>query len=749
MSKYSALFGEKSQQQTHTSPQPLEQAQPYCLLFVDDEPNILQSLRRVFRIENYRIFTAPNGLEALTLLENNTIHLVISDYMMPKMNGADLLREIKGRYPDTIRIMLTGHADTNAVMSAIKDGAVYKFILKPWHDDDLRVTVALALEQYDLKSKNRQLKESNEIAARDLALLSKLAVTNRSQLAILLQKKSLLNESQLQEIYKNQQFHKKSVITTLLEKAWIKEHAIRKILVKDLGFSEIDLAEVQIDPAVLSLIPKRICEQQLILPISQSGRHLTLAMADPMDEGLLEEFRFNLSMDIKVVMANVANFRAKFAEVYANQELDFKELETIVGSEDPLEGIEVIIEESDDIGIDELLAATDEPPAVRMLNAIILEAVRLRASDIHIHPRSKHIVVRYRIDGVLSDKIHIPSNLLMPLVSRVKVMAELDITERRKPQDGRITVKTPLRIIDLRISTLPTINGEKVVMRILDRNAEVVQLDDLGFSERNLAQVSFAVQKPQGIFLTTGPTGSGKTTTLYSLLKTFAKPENNYVTIEDPVEYYLDMAGQVMVKEKTGLNFATILRAILRQDPDVILLGEIRDFETAEVAFHAALTGHLVFSSLHTNSSIATIARLTDLGLKPFIISSALSGIVTQRLVRKICDQCKTTEKTDRRKIRQLGAQFSQFSSTLYTGNGCEACNNTGYRGRVGLYEVLIPSELLNQLIARGASTEELLECAKNDGMITLLEDAIDKIKTGKTTVDEVIRVLGPQTIVD
>lgn len=745
MTKYASLFGAKTDHNNDNNSTSVVQ-DPYSILIVDDEPNIIKSLRRVFRDENYNILTASDGIEALHILEKNLCHLMISDYMMPNMNGAELLREVKKHYPDTIRIMLTGHADTTAVMSAIKDGAVYKFILKPWHDDDLRVTVALALEQYELKQKNKQLQDNIEVASRDLEMLSKLAITNRSQLAILLQKKNLLNNTQLQEIYKQQQFHKKPVLTTILDKGWVKEPVIRKILRKDLLIREIDLNECHIDPAIIALVPRKICEQQYILPIAQSGRHLTLAMADPMDEGLIEEFRFSLGLEIDVVMADTSAFCKKFKQLFGDEKLTFKELETIIGSNDPFEGVEVIIEDDDEIAIDELLSSTEDPPAVRMLNAIILEAVRLGASDIHIHPRSKYVVVRYRIDGVLLDKIHIPTNLLMPLVSRVKVMAELDITERRRPQDGRITAKTPLRIIDLRISTLPTINGEKIVMRILDRNAEVVNLDDLGMSQLQRSQVSFAAQKPQGIILTTGPTGSGKTTTLYSLLQTYAQPEKNYVTIEDPVEYYLDMAGQVMVKEKTGLSFAKVLRAILRQDPDVILLGEIRDFETAEVAFHAALTGHLVFSSLHTNSSIATIARLTDLGLKPFIISSALSGIITQRLVRKICSHCRQPIQEDQTIICQLGPKF-QNNKQYFNGAGCDQCNGSGYKGRLGLYEVLIPSEQLTSLIARAASTDEMFECARSEGMITLLDDAFDKVKSGLTTVSEIMRVLGPQSL--
>lgn len=352
-----------------------------------------------------------------------------------------------------------------------------------------------------------------------------------------------------------------------------------------------------------------------------------------MDSGLIDDLKFAIDMDIVPVMANVQDIRDKLTEIYG-QDASYSELETLLMDSDQAEGIEIIIEDEDNVSLEELLNSTEEPPAIRLANVIMLEAIRLGASDIHIHPRAKSVVVRYRIDGVLHDKIQFPHNIHMSLVSRLKVMSELDVTERRRPQDGRITVKTPMRIVDLRISTLPTINGEKIVMRLLDRNASVHRLSELGLSNNVLTMVENVISKLQGIILVTGPTGSGKTTTLYSMLQHNATSEKNYVTIEDPVEYYLDMAGQVMIKEKIGLDFTSVLRAILRQDPDVILLGEIRDHKIAEVAFHAAMTGHLVYSTLHTNSTVATIARLLDLGLKPYVVASAIEAIIAQRLVR-------------------------------------------------------------------------------------------------------------------
>lgn len=743
MSQYASLFtGETSKDDVNVP----ETSGGYCILLVDDEPNILSALKRVFRQENYHIITAYSGEEALQKLAEQKIQLVISDFKMPGMTGGELLRKVKQLYPNTIRIMLTGHADSEAVMSAVKEGAVYKFILKPWHDDDLRVTVALALEQYDLVERNKALQEKNAEKTKEISQLSKLAVSNRSHLAIMLHKRNLLNDRQLQELYKIQQTKKIPTIKVLLEKEWVLEKKIREILKTEFLVDEVSLSEFQVDSVIASLVPRSFCERQLVLPLKQENRRLMLVMADPMDMGLIDDLRFTIGMDIQPVMAPADDIKEKISEVYG-ESFDFDDLETLVSSDDPFEAIEVILDDDDDISIEELLQSSDEPPAIRLVNAIILESVRHNASDIHIQPRTKNVVVRYRIDGILVDKIHIPRNLLMSLVSRIKVMAELDITERRRPQDGRITVKTPLRVIDLRISTLPTINGEKVVMRLLDRNASIQEVSQLGLADEDLKKVINVVKKPQGIILATGPTGSGKTTTLYSLLQHNATPDKNYVTIEDPVEYYLDMAGQVMIKDKVGLDFATVLRAILRQDPDVILLGEIRDIETAEVAFNAALTGHLVFSTLHTNSAVATVARLLDLGLKPYIISSALEAVISQRLVRKICVACKESDEPDGELLHQLGPVFEQDKPQTFHGAGCKKCNHSGYQGRVGIYEILVPGVYMKNLIAAGASIGELIEATVEQGMRSMLQDARAKVDSGQTTMAEVLRVLGPQVV--
>ena len=717
----------------------------YRILLVDDEPNVLSALKRVFHHENYEVVTCQEPKQALERFTRESFQLIVSDYMMPEMNGGELLRQARAIRPDMIRIMLTGHADVNAVISAVKSGAVYKFILKPWNDDDLRVTVALALEQYELKQKNNALLRDNQVKAKEIEQLAKYGVTNRSQLAIMLNKRGMLNNLQVQELMRLQQHQKDPLIKQIVARGWVSEKAIHDLIAHELLIQQISLDEFSIDPAVAALVPASLCVRQIILPLKVEGKRLTLAMADPLDAGLVDDLRFVTGLDIVPALAPITAIQARIADVYKAGIIDIADLEVSFGAADPYEGIEIVIEDDDAQSLEELLRGTDEPPAIRLVNSIFLEAIRLGASDIHIQPRAKNVVVRLRIDGVLVDKIQIPHNMHQSIVSRIKVMAELDISERRRPQDGRIAVKTPKKMVDLRISTLPTINGEKVVMRILDRNSAVLSVSALGFGSDDLAKIQRANDKPQGIVLATGPTGSGKTTTLYSLLQSNATPEKNYITIEDPVEYYLDAAGQVLVRDKIGLTFPLVLRAILRQDPDVLLIGEIRDFETAEVAFHAALTGHQVFSTLHTNSAIATVSRLFDLGLKPFVIASALEAVIAQRLVRQICDCCRAPTAPDAELLQRLGGQFAASIATAYKGSGCPACYQAGYKGRVGLYEVLVPDEHLRHLIATEAPVTELTQYAHAHGFKTLRDDAYEKVRTGQTTLEEVFRVLGPE----
>jgi type II secretory ATPase GspE/PulE/Tfp pilus assembly ATPase PilB-like protein/DNA-binding response OmpR family regulator len=720
----------------------------YRILLVDDEPNVLSALRRVFRQENYEVVTCGDPIAALAMVKEQPFHVLISDFMMPGMDGGELLQQARQVRPDMIRIMLTGHADVNAVVAAVKSGAVYKFILKPWNDDDLRVTVALALERQELSRSHLALSKDNARKTREIEQLAKFSVSNRSRLATVLHKKGLLTLGQVQELIRGQQQSQKqqSALKSMVERGWVTEKAVHAMLAGELMLQQVSLDEMAIDLAVASLVPAALCQRHLIIPLAIEDKRLTVAMADPLDEGLLHDLRFVTGLEVNPVLAPMSAIIAKIGKVYGLGREGMSGADHDPGAEDPYEGIEIVIEDDEmEQSLDELLRGTDEPPAIRLVNAILLEAIHLGASDIHIQPRAKNVVVRLRVDGVLLDKMQIPHNMHQSIVSRIKIMAELDISERRRPQDGRLAVKTPKRIVDLRVSTLPTITGEKVVMRILDRNSAVLRLDAIGLSSADLIKVRHAADKPQGIVLATGPTGSGKTTTLYSLLQSSATPEKNYITIEDPVEYYLDTAGQVVVREKIGLTFPLVLKAILRQDPDTLLIGEIRDVETAEVAFHAALTGHQVFSTLHTNSAIATISRLFDLGLKPFVIATALEAVIAQRLVRKICQACRASAAPDPALLERLGGQFLAQGVTGFKGTGCDVCHGSGYKGRLGLYEVLAPDAHLRHLIASEAAITDITEYAREQGFLTLRDDGANKLRDGLTTLEEIFRVLGPE----
>ncbi|MDR7489743.1 MAG: GspE/PulE family protein, partial [Armatimonadota bacterium] len=395
----------------------------------------------------------------------------------------------------------------------------------------------------------------------------------------------------------------------------------------------------------------------------------------------------------------------------------------------------------EDVSVEQLKALVEDAPVVRLVNMIIEDAVRERASDIHIEPQRSGLLVRYRIDGVLHDVMKPPLNLKSPLISRVKIMADMDIAERRKPQDGRIHLRTAGRAIDLRVSTLPTVYGEKVVMRILDQSTPLIGLSHLGFHSETLSQWEAAVNKPYGMILVTGPTGSGKSTTLYGTLNTLNTLEKNIVTVEDPVEYQLPRINQVQVNPKAGLTFATGLRSILRQDPDIIMVGEIRDRETAEIAVQAALTGHLVLSTLHTNDAASAVSRLVDMGIEPFLVSSSVIAILAQRLARQICSDCKTGYSPPPDALKRLGLDTAE-GVTLYRGAGCEACRHTGYKGRIGVFELLVVTDSLRELIVRRAPAAELKAQAVREGMRTLRDDGLEKVLSGVSTIDEILRVV-------
>lgn len=752
MSKLASLFLiDKKPTATDDDP-PSNPAEPrsskYTILFVDDEQKVLNAIQRIFRKENYNLLTALSGQDALSILSNEQqVHVVVSDHRMPGMTGADLLRKVKAEYPLTIRIMLTGYADVDAVMGAVNDGAVYKFITKPWNDDDLRLTISLALEQFDLLRENDRLRKQTSTQKKKIKQLSRFVNTHHSQLGNLLLKDNQITQTILDKALANQARTNTILPKILIHMGVVDEKALIDLIERHTDINRVSPAEFSVPQSLAVLIPKEICKKNILMPLKRQGTKLIVAMADPTDLTKIDDLAFITGMPIQPVVATQKEILDKINEIFTetNGLIDtLTKLEPV----DPTEQIEIILDEEDeDVSVEDLVKAKDRPPAIRIVNAIISDALRHSASDVHIEAKTKYVMVRYRIDDLLIDKLHIPLSMHLAIVSRIKVMSELDIAERRRPQDGRITVKSSTRIVDMRISTLPTINGEKVVLRILDKSAASKKIEELGFAPKDLKIVSQYIERPQGIILATGPTGSGKTTTLYSMLHKGAKITKNFTTIEDPVEYHMGMAEQVNVREKIGLTFSSALRSILRQDPNVIMLGEIRDHETAQVAFHSALTGHLVLSTLHTNSSIASITRLRDMGLESYVIADALVGVIAQRLVRKICPHCITQIQPDAQQMAALKITVPDF--TVFKGKGCEKCNHTGYKGRIGIYEIFTVDAEIKRMIHQGATEPEMLHASRLTGMRTLLDDAVEKLKQGLTTSEDILRIVGPQNTIE
>lgn len=747
MSKYAGLFREMGTDPAAAGGSAVVEIDSpshgtFTLLFVDDEENVLSALKRIFMEENYTILTATSAVNALAIMEERSVQLVISDHRMPGMTGSEMLKRIKDSWPDTIRIMLTGYADVNSIMGAVKDGAVYKFITKPWNDEDLRLTVSLALQQYVLIQENRQLKEVAKHQQATITRYAGLFDESRGMLADILVKNGTITKDAVSSA-QGQRETGEYFGDTLVRLGLVSENDLVRSLQKNLGIDFIDLRETEINPSAVSIIPLDICQRHRIIPLRMEGGQLLLAMADPSDLMLCDNITRVTGLKVVPYIAFSSEIGAALARVSgaSGSESGLDDALEI----EPMDEIDIVIEDEEkEASVEELIGSSKVPPIIRIVNSIISEGIRYRASDIHIEPKTKYTIIRFRIDGMLHSKIKIPADLHPAVISRLKILSKMDISERRRSQDGRITIKAGARIVDMRVSSLPTMNGEKIVMRILDKSAAIKSLDDLGVLPDALKKITMMSKKPQGVVIATGPTGSGKTTMLYSLLSSMMNSSRNFETIEEPVEYFLEEANQVSIHEKIGLTFAQVLRSTLRQDPDVILVGEIRDHDTADVAFKAALTGHMVLSTLHTNSAIGSITRLIDMGVKPYIISSALEGIVAQRLVRKVCTKCATPVPPDKDLMEMLRVPAEFFTRDVYVGSGCDACNKSGYQGRIGVYEVFIMNEDFRQIIGNDYKESEVLDLARSSGMQTLLEDALEKVKLGWTTLEEVLRVIGP-----
>ena len=738
---------------THVIPSEIQQSgkshsaktsKRHTVLIVDDEMGVLKALKRVFIDEDYAIITAENAPDGLSALAVNNVNLVISDYQMPGMSGIEFLKIVKERHPNTIRIMLTGVTDTNVVMGAVKDGAVYKFITKPWNDEDLRLTVKLALAQYDLIRENVRLKNVTKRQRSDIDKLRRFVGADRSTLRDILIARGLLMPGQLEMVEKYCHQKNTILVKALIELGMIDEQELIKIIQNESHVDFITL-DNEIPVRELSdLLPREACESGCLVPVRVDGNNLFLAMADPLNLDRVDYISFTTRKNVTTLLASLCDIEKAIKRLYDESDVEATVVPDKIDYLYQPDEIDVLLDEEDVETVEQLMAKSSTPPAIKMVNIIIAGAIKSGASDIHIEPKSNCTLVRYRVDGLLRSQMKIPVDLHLTTISRLKILAKMDIAERRIPQDGRITVESNYKVLDIRVSSMPTIYGEKIVCRLLDKNASVWSLDKIGVGGKSLERLKNIINKPEGMIIATGPTGSGKTTSLYAMMRERSSTTLNFVTIEDPVEYLLENAAQVYVREKIGLTFATTLRSALRQDPDIILVGEIRDIETAMAAFQASMTGHLVFTTLHTNSTIATISRLFHLGVEPYLVASAVNGIFAQRLVRKICPECKETREYDEKLVNVLGLTNSNLPDKLYSGKGCEKCNNTGYQGRVGLFEVFQMNEEFRHFLTTDYHETELLNMSKSLGMETLLEDGVRKVVEGETTLDEILRILGP-----
>ena len=564
------------------------------------------------------------------------------------------------------------------------------------------------------------------------------------KLGELLTKAKLISPQQLERALEEQKQAGGRVGEHLVRLGFVTEEDILDCLSQQYGVPSINLRHFDIDESIIRLIPADVARKYQFIPVSKTGATLTVAMSDPTNVFAMDDITFITGYRVEPVVASEEALREAIDKYYGTTHA--LELKKVMEDLSTVEEASLeVLDEEEELDIHDLEQSADEAPVVRLVNLILTDALKRGASDIHVEPYEKSYRVRFRIDGVLYEIMNPPMKLKEAIASRLKILAKLDIAEKRLPQDGRIKIKMKyqgkLKELDYRVSTLPTLHGEKIVMRLLDKDNLMLDMTKLGFEKTSLKWFEEAIFQPYGMVLVTGPTGSGKTNTLYSALSRVNTPEVNIMTAEDPVEFQLPGINQVQMKETIGLNFAASLRSFLRQDPNIILVGEIRDFETAEIAIKAALTGHLVLSTLHTNDAPSTINRLMNMGIEPFLVATSVNLIVAQRLIRRVCQKCKQPEDVPVQALLNVGFSEAEAPNIqLYKGRGCEACNQRGYKGRVALFEVMRVTEDMRELILSGASAVELRRKALEEGMIGLRHSGLQKIRDGVTTIEEVVR---------
>jgi len=551
---------------------------------------------------------------------------------------------------------------------------------------------------------------------------------NRKKLGNLLIDAGIISREQLEQALQLQKNTGKKVGEILVEQGLVQEKEIVEVLEFQLGIPHMDLDKHFIDPDISNLISEDLARRHLLIPVKVKEGRLVIAMADPLNIFAIDDIKIATGMDVEVVIATSKDILSAIDQYYGKKNVE--------------QAIEEFKKEFDFDNITEVdektLSEINNAPVVKLVNSIIRQAIRSKASDIHIEPFEHHVRVRFRIDGELQEIMSPAKSTHAAIVTRIKIMGKMDIAEKRVPQDGRYEAVIDGKEVDLRISSLPTVYGEKIVIRILQRDSTMLTRKQLGFTQHNMKKLDDIIKSPNGIILVTGPTGSGKSTTLYALLRELNTPNKNLITVEDPVEYRIEGINQVPVNNKAGMTFASALRSILRQDPDIIMIGEIRDTETAEIAVRASITGHLVLSTMHTNDTASTVSRLIDMGIEPYLVSSSVVGIIAQRLVKRICEGCKTDYKPTPEEKEMLGLDKD---ITLHKGAGCSACGGTGYKGRIAVHEIMTITKELRALINKGASVDEIREAAEKQGMLTLQENCRQLIVDGISTIEEMLRV--------
>lgn len=567
----------------------------------------------------------------------------------------------------------------------------------------------------------------------------------RSNLGEILLKEKVLTADQLKSALDYQKKNDVSVWTAMVSLGFISEEEIAKALSRKLGYPYIDLNQFEIYPDVINLIPIEIAKNYMIMPIHRIQSFLTMAMVDPTDLEIIEDIRFRTGLSIQPVITSGSGIMNAISKYYGTS--DSLRVKKILDEIEQAEETTVnVIEEEEDYDIEELVLSTEEAPIITLVNTIFFDAIRKGASDVHFEPFKRSFRVRCRLDGSLYEMMNLAMKFKNPVISRVKILSNMDIAEKRLPQDGQIKMRIKLesgnrKEIDMRVSTIPTVFGEKVVVRLLDRAMLKLDLTKLGFEKQSLEVFRRAITRPWGIVLVTGPTGSGKTNTLYSAVSKLNSMEKNIITAEDPVEFYISGISQVNVKEEIGLSFSTALRSFLRQDPDIMLVGEMRDYDTVDTSIKAALTGHLVFSTLHTNDAAATIGRLINMNVEPYLIADSVILIIAQRLVRRLCQKCRIQHKSPPEALVDIGfSQEEAKSVTIYKPKGCSICHNTGYKGRIGIFEVMEIQDEIKDLILSRAQSYQIKRKAMEQGMITLRQSGLAKIKEGIVSIEEVLR---------